>query len=186
MRLLNLSALALLLATPLAFAQAPANPAKMQLAQKMFDISEAGSVFQALEYNVVGGIMGGIGQGLGDKASCPALQPEAQSFKSKMDATFNGMNDASFRQQAAQVYADTFSDDEMRQIIAFMQSPAGVKMKHVQPDLVKRIGGIAEARAKTHESDIRAAAGTFASNIQKIAATCPAAPAQSAKQPAKK
>lgn len=180
MRRIQAIALACMIATPLAaLAQTP--PAKMQLAQKMYDISEAGSVFQALEYNVVGGIMGGIGQSLGDKAGCAALQPEAQSFKGKMDTMFNAMNDASFRQQASQVYADTFTDDEMRQIIAFMQSPAGLKMKRVQPDLVKRIGGIAEARAKIHEPEIRTAASTFAGNIQKIAATCPAAPA-----PAKK
>jgi len=180
MRRIQAIALACMVATPLAFAQT--SPAKMQLAQKMYDISEAGSVFQALEYNVVSGIMGGIGQGLGDKASCPALQPEAQSFKGKMDTMFNSMNDAGFRQQASQVYADTFTDDEMRQIIAFMQSPAGIKMKRVQPDLVKRIGGIAEARAKTHEQEIRTAAGAFAGNIQKIAATCQATPAQPAKK----
>jgi hypothetical protein len=184
MRLFNLTALALLLATPMA-AMAQTSPAKLQLAQKMYDISEAGSVFQALEYNVVSGIMGGIGQSLGDKASCPALQPEAQSFKTKMDTMFNGMNDASFRQQAAQVYADTFTDDEMKQIIGFMQSPAGLKMKRVQPDLVKRIGGIAETRAKSHEQEIRTAAGAFAGNIQKIAATCPSPPPAAA-SPAKK
>jgi len=182
MRRIQVIALACMIATPLA-AMAQTSPAKAQLAQKMYDISEAGSVFQALEYNVVGGIMGGIGQGLGDKASCPALQPEAQAFKTKMDTMFNGMNDASFRQQAAQVYADTFTEDEMRQIIAFMQSPAGIKMKRVQPDLVKRIGGIAEARAKVHEQEIRTAAGAFATNIQKIAATCPSTPAA---QPPKK
>ncbi|HTD28987.1 MAG TPA: DUF2059 domain-containing protein, partial [Xanthomonadaceae bacterium] len=121
-----------------------------------------------------------------DKASCPALKPEAESFHTKMDTMFNGMSDASFRQQASQVYADTFTDDEMRQIIAFMQSPAGVKMKRVQPDLVKRIGGIAEARAKTREADIRTAASGFAANVQKIAATCPSTPATQAAPAAKK
>jgi hypothetical protein len=102
-----------------------------------------------------------------------------------MDTMFNGMNDASFRQQASQVYADTFTDDEMRQIIAFMQSPAGIKMKRVQPDLVKRIGAIAETRAKTHEQEIRTAAGAFAGTIQKLATTCPSTPA-AAPQPTKK
>jgi hypothetical protein len=184
MRLFKLTALALLLATPLA-AMAQTSPAKMQLAQKMYDINETGSVFQSLEYSVVSNIMGNIGQGLGDKASCPALQPEAQTFKVKMDTLFNGMNDASFHQQALQVYADTFSEDEMRQIIAFMQSPAGIKMKRVMPEMSKRVGGIAEARMKAHEQEIRTAAGGFATNIQKIAATCPSTPA-AAPQPPKK
>jgi hypothetical protein len=186
MRHIQAIALACMVATPLAFAQAPANPAKMQLATKMYDISEAGTVFQALEYNVVGNIMGGIGQGLGDKATCPALQPEAQTFKGKMDTLFTSMNDASFRQQASQVYADTFTDDEMKQIITFMQSPAGQKMKRVQPDLVKRIGAIAEARAKTHEADIKSDAQSFAIDVNNIAKTCPSTAPAAAGQPPKK
>ena len=174
-------------ATPLAFAQAPASPAKLQLASKMYDISEAGSVFQQMEYNVIGNVMGGIGQTLGDKAKCAALQPEAQSFKTKMDGVFNGMADASFRQQAVQVYADSFTDDEMRQILAFMQSPAGLKMKRVQSDVFKRIGGIAETKAQTHETDIKTAIQTFSTNINNIAKTCPStAPATNAAPPAKK
>jgi len=181
MRRIQVIALACMIATPLA-AMAQTSPAKMQLAQKMYDINETGSVFQSLEFSVVSNIMGGIGQSLGDKAGCAALQPEAQSFKTKMDTMFNGMNDASFRQQAVQVYADTFTDDEMRQIIAFMQSPAGVKMKRVMPEMSKRVGNIAEARMKTHEQEIRTAAGAFAGNIQKIAATCPTTPAQPAKK----
>ena len=184
MRRIQVIALACMIATPLA-AMAQTSPAKLQLAQKMYDINDTGSVFQSLEYSVVSNIMGGIGQSLGDKAGCTALQPEAQSFKTKMDTMFNGMNDAGFRQQAVQIYADTFTDDEMRQIIAFMQSPAGVKMKRVLPDLGKRVGGIAETRMKTHEQEIRTAASGFASNIQKIAATCPTTPAPAA-SPAKK
>ena len=80
MRRIQAIALVCMFATPLAFAQAPASAAKTQLAQKLYDVSDAGSVFQALEFNVVSNIMGSIGQGLGDKASCAALQPEAQSF----------------------------------------------------------------------------------------------------------
>lgn len=174
-------ALACLAATPLAFAQGAASPAKMQLAMKMYDITGANNVFQALEYNILGNIMGTVGQGLGDKASCPALQPEAQAFKTKMDTMFNGMNDPSFRQDAAKVFADSFTDDEMRQIIAFEQSPAGQKMQKVQPELLKRIGALAENRAKTRDADIRTAAQAMSANVQKIAATCPSAPA-----PAKK
>jgi hypothetical protein len=177
MRRILAIALACMVASPLAFAQAPASPAKMQLANKMFDMNEAGSVFQQLEYNVVSNIMSGIGQSLGDKASCAALQPEAQSFKGKMDTLFTGMSDASFRQQASQIYADTFTDEEMRQIIAFMQSPAGQKMKRVQGDLFKKIGGLAETRAKAHEADIRTIASAFAGNVKNIAATCPSTPA---------
>ncbi len=180
MRRIQAIALVCMFATPLAFAQAPASAAKTQLALKMYDISGASGVFQSLEYNILTSTMGEIGQGLGDKASCPALQPEAQSFKAKMDSMFNAMNDAQFRQEASKAYAETFTDEEMKQIIAFMQSPAGLKMTRVQADLSKRIGGIAVARAKIHEAEIHTAQTTFNANVQKIAATCPSAPAPAA------
>lgn len=182
-------ALACMAVTPLAFAQTAAvSPAKMELANKMFEVSGANNVFQALEYNIANNVMGSVAQGLGDKASCPALQPEAQSFKTKMDGIFGSLNDASFRQDAAKVFADNFSEDEMRQIIAFEQSPAGQKLQHMQPEILRRIGALAEARAKTRDNDIRTAAQTMVSNVQRIAATCPSAPkpAASPAQPARR
>jgi hypothetical protein len=177
MRRIQAIAMVCMFATPLAFAQAPASATKTQLAQKLYDVSDAGSVFQALEFNVVSNIMGSIGQGLGDKASCPALQPEAQSFKAKMDAMFSGMSNAQFRQDAAKVYADTYTEEEMRQIVTFYQSPTGQKLKRVQSEVNSRIGQLASARAQPHEAEIKAAATALAANVQKIAATCPAAPA---------
>lgn len=185
MRSIQAIALACMFAAPLAFAQAPASAAKTQLATKMYDIAGAGAVFQAMESNVIGRFMGELGQSLGDKASCAALQPEVQSFKTKMDGMFNTMNDAQFRQEAAKVYADTFTEDEMKQIIAFMQSPAGVKMTRVQGDLGQRIGKLAATHAQPHEADIRAAMATFADKVQNIAKTCPVAPAPAAQPPSK-
>lgn len=180
-------ALACMAATPLAFAQTAASPAKMELAAKMYEVTGANNVFQALEYNIANNIMGTVAQGLGDKASCPALQPEAQSFKTKMDGIFGGLNDAAFRQDAAKVFADNFSEDEMRQIIAFEQSPAGQKLQRLQPEVLRRIGALAEARAKTRDNDIRAAAQTMVGNVQRIAATCPSpTPAASPAQPGRR
>ncbi|HEY2345193.1 MAG TPA: DUF2059 domain-containing protein [Xanthomonadaceae bacterium] len=176
-------ALACMAATPLAFAQGAASPAKMQMALKLYDISGANTVFQALESNILGNVMGSIGQSLGDKASCPALQPEAQAFKTKMDTMFSGMNDPAFRQEAGKVFADSFSDDELRQILAFEQSPAGQKLQKMQPELLRRIGALAETRAKVRDGDIRTAAQSLSTNVQRIAATCPSAPAAA---PAKK
>ncbi len=173
MRRTLLIALACMAATPLALAQTAVSPAKMQLATKMYDVTGAGNVFQALEYNIANNIMGTVAQGLGDKASCPALQPEAASFKTKMDGIFGSFNDAAFRQQAAKVFADSFNEDEMRQIIAFEQSPAGQKLQRLQPEILRRIGGLAEAHAKTRDADIRTAAQTMVTNVKKIAETCP-------------
>ena len=130
MRRIQAIALACMVATPLAFAQAsgPASAMKTQLALKMYDISGADAVFHDIENNIGSNIMDNMNQGLGDKAGCPALQPEVKTFRTKMDALFTGLNDASFRQEAAKVYSDTFTEAELKAIIAFEQSPAGQKL----------------------------------------------------------
>jgi hypothetical protein len=185
MRRIHTIALACLFAAPLAFAQAPASAMKTQLALKMYDISGTDSVFRAMENDTGSNVMEGINQGLGDKAGCAALQPEVQSFRGKMDTLFAGLNDAQFRQDAAKVYSDTFTEDELKQIIAFQQSVAGQKLSKASGEVSKRIYAIAVARAKTRENDIRTTVSTFVTNVQKIAATCPSAPAAAA-PPAKK
>lgn len=176
MRRIQVIALACLFATPLAFAQAPASAFKMQLGLKMYDISDTGAVFHQIENGIGSDVMAGVNQGLGDKAGCAALKPELESFRGKMDTMFNAMNDAQFRQEAAKVYADSFTEDELKQIIAFYTSPAGQKLKRIQPEIGTKIGEIAMTHAKTRENDIRTAESTFVGNVQKIAATCPSPP----------
>ena len=176
MRRMHTIALACLFVAPLAFAQGPASAFKTQLALKMYDISGTDAVFRGIENDIGSNVMEGINQGLGDKAGCAALQPELQTFRGKMDTLFTGLNDASFRQEAAKVYSDTFTEEELKQIIAFQQSPAGQKLSKVNGDVVKRIYAIAVAHAKTREPDIRNAESAFVTNVQKIAATCPSAP----------
>ena len=171
MRRIQALALACLFATPMAFAQ-NASPARMALAQKLFDLQQASSVFQTLEFNVIGGFMNQVGQNLGDKASCPALQPEAKAFRAKMDTAFNAMNDATFKQAALKVYTDTFTDDEMRQIIAFMQSPAGMKLTQSASDVAQKIMKAANDRAQPHEAEIKAQMSAFNDKVTKIASMC--------------
>jgi hypothetical protein len=177
MRRTHILALSCLLAAPVAFAQAPqaASAFKMQLAMKMYDLSGADNVFRSIEADYGSNVMDGIGQGLGDKAGCEALKPEIQTYRTKLDGIFSGLNDASFKQEAAKVYADNYTEDEMRQIIAFEQSPAGKKLGKVQGEVNKRIVEVAVSRAKTH-AEIDATTSSFVNNVKKIAATCPSAP----------
>ncbi len=175
MRRLTVLALSCLIAVPVAFAQAP-SAFKMQLALKMYDISGTDNIFRSIENDIGSNIMDGVSAGLGDKAGCAALQPELKNFHDKMDSLFTGLNDAAFRQEAAKVYADSFSEEELRQIIAFQQSPAGQKLSKINADIGKRIYQVALTKAKTRENDIRTAESAFVTNVQKIAATCPATP----------
>ena len=183
MRRTTLFALSCLFVVPVAMAQAPVSASKMSLALQMYDVSGTANVFQSIENDIGGNVMDGISRGLGDKAGCAALKPELKSFHDKMDAVFTGLNDAAFRQEAAKVYADTFTEDELRQILAFQRSAAGQKLSKVNADIGKRIYEIAVNKAKTREDQIRNTESSFVTNVQKIAATCPATPPPAAPAP---
>lgn len=176
MRRLLILALSSLLVAPTVLAANEPSAFKMQLAQKMYDLSGVDNVFRSIENEIGSNVMDGISQGLGNKAGCAALQPELKSFHDKMDGLFTGLNDKQFRNDAAKVYADTFSEDELRQIIAFQQSPAGQKLSKVSSDIGKRIYLLAMAKAKTREAEIKNTESAFVGNIQKIAETCPVTP----------
>jgi hypothetical protein len=190
MRLFKLTTLALLLASPLAMAQTaapapkPASPAAMQLAQKMVDLGDSGKVFNVIGGSIFQDMMGALAQEAGDKASCPALKPQVEQFGQQLSTMFNGYNDASFRQDVAKVYADVYTEKEMKEITTFMQSPTGRKMISKQGELTQRIGMLGQNRVKAHDTEIRTAYAGFESRMKTTLATCPAAPPAVA--PAKK
>ena len=189
MRLFKRTALALLLASPLAMAQpaatsTPASPAAMQAAQKMVEVGDAGKVFNVIGGGIFQDMMGGFAQEAGNKGSCPALKPQVESFGKQMQSMFDSYNDAAFRQDVAKVYADIYTEQEMREIIAFMQSPTGRKMIAKQPELTQRIGMLGQAKVKAHETEIRTAAAGFEQRMKTTLATCPAGPPQQRQTPA--
>ena len=190
MQLFKRTALALLLASPLAMAQTaaprpPASPSEMQMAQKMVEVGDTGKVFNVIGGGIFQDMMGGFAQEAGNKASCPALKPQVETFGKQMQSMFDSYNDAAFRQDVAKVYADIYTEQEMREIIAFMQSPTGRKMIAKQPELTQRIGMLGQAKVKAHETEIRTAAAGFEQRMKTTLATCPAGqPQQSAPAPA--
>lgn len=181
MRLFKHTALALLLASPLAMAQtaapstssSPPTPGAMQMAQQMVQVGDTGKVFAVLGGGIFQDMMGAFAQEAGNKASCPALQPQVQSFGQQMSAMFNSYNDAAFRQDVAKVYADIYTEQEMREIIAFMQSPTGRKMSAKQSELTQRIGQLGQAKIKLHEMEIRNAGSAFEQKMKTTLITCP-------------
>jgi uncharacterized protein len=68
--------------------------------------------------------------------------------------------------QLARAYAEFFSEAELRQIIAFYQSPIGRRLAVVLPDLTRRASEIGAAVAEAHSSELEAAIAKRAAEIQ--------------------
>jgi hypothetical protein len=68
--------------------------------------------------------------------------------------------------QLARVYAEFFSEAELRQIIAFYQSPVGRRLAAVLPELTRRASEIGAAVAEKHSSELEEAIAKRAAEIQ--------------------
>jgi hypothetical protein len=68
--------------------------------------------------------------------------------------------------QLARVYAEFFSEAELRQIIAFYQSPVGRRLAAVLPDLTRRASQIGAAVAKAHSEELEEVIAKRAAEIQ--------------------
>jgi hypothetical protein len=185
MRLFKRTALALLLASPLAMAQTaapasstPASPAAMQLALKLYDDIHTEAVFDALGQNIIENEMNGAARVAGDKGSCPALQTPAKAFVTRLRPILSTLADSQFRQTAAKIYADALSETELREITNFTESATGKKWSMVQSDVSQRVAQLASEKMKIREPQIRSAIGDFETSFKSALATCPAAPPQ--------
>ena len=192
MQLFKRTALALLLASPLAMAQSaapapvstPASPAAMQLALKLYDDTRTGSVFDAITGNIIETEMSGAARVAGDKGDCPALQAPAKSFVERLRPMLSSMGDAQFRQSAAKIYADALSETEMRDITNFMESASGKKWNMVQSQISQRVLALANEKVKIREPQIRGAVGNFETGFKTALATCPAGQPSQGQRPA--
>jgi hypothetical protein len=137
---LSAVALAAALALPvsISWAQAPATPATQQqispehlaLARAVIDFTGAGSSFDSI-----------VPQILADARSLvirnqPALQSDLDAVIPELDREFQKRRD-DLLNDIARTYAETFSEDELKQIAAFYQSAVGKKLTQATPKVLE-------------------------------------------------
>ncbi len=72
------------------------------------------------------------------------------------------------------LYADSFSEEELRNLIVFFSTPAGKKWANVQPDLVLKGAKIEQEITEAHLPELRQ---MMNDQMQKLRTDAPAAPA---------
>jgi hypothetical protein len=184
MRLSAAIALSFALITPMAFAQtapapsAPPSPASMQLAQRLYDDTHVESVFEGIAGNLVTNELQAAQNVAGNKASCQALRAPAQAFVQRVQPLMANLADAQFRQSASTVYANSLSEQELRDITTFLESSAGKKWNTVSAQVNQQIMQLAFEKAKPRETQLNAARTDFETSFKNTLATCPAGTAQ--------
>jgi len=130
-RAARLAAIAVLLAaaSPAALAQQQPSAASMLVAKQLIQVSGATTLFSPLISGVV------------EQAKILYLQQNpglakdlgeiAPKIREQLQPRFNELTD-----EVARLYATRFTEQELKAILAFYQSPTGKKMLAIQPQLV--------------------------------------------------
>ena len=106
--------------------------------------------------------------------TCEAAKPSVEAIATDFaDATFAELQADHFKIDVAAVYAESFDEDELKELIAFYQSPLGQKLLDRMPalmqktmlltqDMSQRMGPAMEKVMQDHKAD-----------LQNIGAQCP-------------
>jgi hypothetical protein len=112
-------------------------------------------------------------------AACDAAQPAMKEFSGAVAGKVSGVLDSEdLKIDIAAVYAETFSEDELREVIAFYQSPLGRKLLDRMPELMQKSMQISQDRMKPIMSDVQKLGEQYAPRIREAAKTCQASTAQ--------
>jgi hypothetical protein len=86
--------------------------------------------------------------------SNPQMAPYQDIGENWVNKIYAGDN---FDQQLVRLYADTYSEDELRQIIAFYKTPVGQKMLQTMPELMQKGMAIGQTLAQEHMPELQQA-----------------------------
>jgi hypothetical protein len=200
-----LAAAGLLAASTLCMAQAsapaaPASPAKKALIEKLLAIQQSGVEMLAREMvqRPLGPLMqqasAALQQVPADKreATAKALDAEVKKFLDESVPQVKASASKAVPGTVGALLDERFTEDELRQVLAWMESPVSKKFGSAQPDMQKALiekimadtGPALEARFKTLQQDM---SKTFAATQgQPAASAAKPAPAASKPAPAKK
>ncbi len=130
-RAARLATVVLAISAPAAFAQQKAPPGALAEAKQLIAVTSATSLFNPLVAGVI------------EQAKVLYLQQNPQlandlneiaaKMRTELQPRLHEVND-----EVATLYATSFTENELKDMVAFYKSPAGQKMLKVQPDVIDR------------------------------------------------
>jgi uncharacterized protein len=82
--------------------------------------------------------------------------PDFRQFEGTMRAFFTRyMSWESLRDRYAAIYADAFTEAELREMAAFYRTPVGQKLSRATPDLMARGGALGEEAVRAHLPELQ-------------------------------
>jgi len=128
---------ALAVSVPAAYAQQPPSAASVAVAKQLIDTTGATTVFNPLIAGVVEQAKILFLQQ--NPSLAPDLNEVAAKLRTELQPRFREINDA-----VAKIYATNFTEQELKEVLAFYQTPAGKKFLVAQPKVIDSSMGFAQ------------------------------------------
>jgi uncharacterized protein len=140
--------------TSVAGAQAPVLPSHLRAADELIKVLHVEkSVNDAIDIMV---------------KSFVQASPELGQFEDLLRAFLTKyMAWDALRGDYAQLYADTFSEDEIKQLMNFYRTPAGQKLIDSLPQIMKKASALGQAKVAGHLDELKAEVSKRAQELQK-------------------
>jgi hypothetical protein len=170
------------LVSSLAFADAPKTKpedAKTKLAIELMQITHYDKTMQAMQ----GQVRTMMEKQFDSFAKCDAALPVIRQFSGaigeKVSVVFGSEE---LKVDIASVYAEVFSEDELKEIIEFYQSPLGRKLLDRMPDLMQKSMQISQDRVKSMMPELEKLGEEYGARIHEAAEACPASASTTVKK----
>jgi hypothetical protein len=156
----------------LAVADAPktkSEDAKTKLAIELMQISHYDRIMQAMQDQ----IRSTMEKQYDDYAKCDAALPIVREFSGMVgDKIATSFGSEEMKVDVASAYAEVFSEDELRGIIEFYQSPLGAKLLEHMPELSQKSVQISQDRMKSMMPEFKQLGEEYGARIREAAETC--------------
>jgi hypothetical protein len=143
--------------------------AKTALAMQVIEITNFDRLVESMRSQVAASIE----QSAGAANQCAAAQPEFDAFaKALSDKLTETLMSSDFKVDVAAIYAETFDESELRDIIAFYKSPLGKKLLARMPELTQKSMQISQDRIRAIMPDLQKITADYEPRIAKASKAC--------------
>jgi hypothetical protein len=166
-------------AAPKAVATKPAD-GKTALAIQVMELMNFDGLLQSMRSQVATSME----QSAGAANQCAAAKPEFDEFaKALSDKLTETLMSGDFKTDVAALYAETFDESELNDLIKFYKSPLGKKMIAHLPELTEKSMQISQARIQSVNPDLHKILVEFEPRIAMASKRCEASAVENTDSP---
>jgi uncharacterized protein len=144
---------------------------KTALAIQVLEVTKFDNIVKAMQQQVGAGIRSQFPQ----YADCADAQPVMDEFVGAVsDKVAQTVGSDDFKADIAAIYSESFSAEELREIIDFYQSPLGRKWIERMPELMQKSMQISQSRLQAMTPEITAIGETYGKRLNEASKMCKA------------